>query len=379
MIFDVAIIGGGLPGCSAALHLRRRGASVVLFERRRSGSQASGVNYGGVRQQGRHLAELPLARRSSKIWSDLQGLVGDDCEFVATGHLKLARTDEQASELENYARRARDYGLVLELATAGQLRNRYPYLGANVVAGSLSAEDGQANPRLVAPAFARAAKIAGADIREGIDVAGARRSAAVFHLQCSDGGEVAARILINVAGAWGSVVASWFGETAPEDVMAPNICVTEPVAYFLKPNLGVCGGDIYVRQIPRGNVIFGGGLGVADPVAVKARPLPEITRHNAALVIDLIPQLRNVTLIRSWTGIEGCLPDMLPVLGPSATTPGLVHAFGFSGHGFQLGPAVGAVLSELALDGATPTPIEAFRITRFQSTPSMQPAISSHQ
>ena len=67
MIYDVAIIGGGLPGCSAALHLRQRHASVVLLERRRCGSQASGVNYGGVRQQGRHEAELPLARRSRQM------------------------------------------------------------------------------------------------------------------------------------------------------------------------------------------------------------------------------------------------------------------------------------------------------------------------
>ncbi|MCG8359252.1 MAG: FAD-binding oxidoreductase, partial [Kiloniellales bacterium] len=80
--FDVAIVGGGLVGCSAALHLRRREASVVLLERRQCGSQASGVNYGGVRQQGRHLAELPLARRSRRIWAELETLVGTDCEFA---------------------------------------------------------------------------------------------------------------------------------------------------------------------------------------------------------------------------------------------------------------------------------------------------------
>ena len=57
---DVAIVGGGTAGCSTALHLRWRGASVVLLERGACGSQASGVNYGGVRQQGRALAELPL-------------------------------------------------------------------------------------------------------------------------------------------------------------------------------------------------------------------------------------------------------------------------------------------------------------------------------
>ena len=70
--------------------------------------------------------------------------------------------------------------------------------------------------------------------------------------------------------------------------------------------------------------------------------------------------------IRTWSGIEGHMPDGLPVLGPSSTTPGLVHAFGFSGHGFQLGPAVGAVLSELVLTGESQTPIEGLSIKRFR-------------
>ena len=66
-----------------------------------------------------------------------------------------------------------------------------------------------------------------------------------------------------------------------------------------------------------------------------------------------------------WSGIEAALPDNVPVLGPSLTTPGLFHAFGFSGHGFQIGPAVGVVLSELAIDGRTETPIEPFTMGRF--------------
>jgi sarcosine oxidase subunit beta len=72
-----------------------------------------------------------------------------------------------------------------------------------------------------------------------------------------------------------------------------------------------------------------------------------------------------VQIIRTWSGIDGQMPDRIPVIGPSSTTPGLFHAFGFSGHGFQLGPAIGAIMSELVLDGRTDIPLEPFRITRF--------------
>jgi glycine/D-amino acid oxidase-like deaminating enzyme len=61
---EVAIVGGGLGGCSAALHLSRRGVPVTLLDKGAVGAGASGVNFGGVRRNGRHLEELPLAERS---------------------------------------------------------------------------------------------------------------------------------------------------------------------------------------------------------------------------------------------------------------------------------------------------------------------------
>ena len=363
---DIAIIGGGLVGCSAALHARRRNASVVLFERGTVGAQASGVNYGGVRQQGRHLAELPLARRSRALWVQLPDLIGTDGEFVATGHLKLARSHQEAAELEAYARAAKPFGLDLELIDRAGIRALYPWLSGGVVAGSFCAEDGHANPRLVAPAVARRARALGADIREHTAIAHARLDGEAFEIATSDGETCQARHLINAAGAWGSQIAGMFDEPVPETVMAPNMCVTEPLPYFIKPNIGVCGGAIYLRQIERGNVIFGAGLGSGDRDAVRATSDPAVTHAAAKAVIELVPSLRHALLIRTWSGIEGRLPDMLPVVGPSATTPGLIHGFGFSGHGFQLSLAVGAVLVELALDGETPTEISGLAIDRFR-------------
>ena len=364
---DVAIIGGGTVGCSTALHLRWRGATVVLLERGVCGGQASGVNYGGVRQQGRDLAELPLARRAREMWGRLAAIVGSDCEFVASGHVKLARSDADMAELQAYREDVRPYGLALELLSRSELRARYPFLGDAAVGGSLCAEDGHANPRLVAPAFARAARAAGADIREHAPVTMIERDGTRFRLRTADGIEVGAATLVNAAGAWGHEIAARFGESVPEDVIAPNMCVSEPLPYFMVPNFGVCGGGIYVRQIPRGNVIFGGGRGIADRERLRAYPVAATSLDASRQTIALVPRLRHAQIIRTWTGIEGVMPDLIPVVGPSRTTPGLFHAFGFSGHGFQLGPAMGVVLSELILDGATPTPIAAFDIGRFAS------------
>ncbi|GGF26712.1 FAD-binding oxidoreductase [Aliidongia dinghuensis] len=363
---DVAIIGGGTAGCAAALALQKRGLTAVVLEKGFCGAGASGVNFGGVRRQGRSFAELPLATRSRAIWDRLPELVGEDGEFQVSGHVKLARSEADMAYLETYARDAAAYGLDLKLIGPNAVRADYPWLGSKVVGASLCVDDGQANPRLVGPAFARAARRAGADIRELTRVEAAASDGENFEVRAAGGLTVESRWLVNVAGAWAGKVAAWFGDDAPVATLAPNMIVTEPLPYFINRSIGVCGGDIYVRQVDRGNVVFGGGAGWGDIELERSRPVTATTEASMAKLIDLIPALRGAMVIRSWSGLDGEMPDHIPVIGPSPHHPRLLHAFGFSGHGFQLGPAVGEVLSELIVDGETPTDIGAFTIERFR-------------
>jgi sarcosine oxidase subunit beta len=362
---DIIVVGGGGAGCSTALHAAERGARVVLLERGLVGSQASGVNYGGVRQQGRHPAELPIAARARALWGRLAAIVGGDCEFDVSGHLKLARNAVEEADLVAYAEVARHHGLALEVIGRNAIRERYPFLSDMVVAGSLATDDGQANPRLLSPALASAARAKGATISEHAEVIDLAHDGQKFTVRTKQGATVTAPHLVNAAGYWGGRIAEKFNEPVPMDVLAPNMCVTEPLPYFLKPNLGVVGGDVYVRQIPRGNIIFGGGRGEANPDTLVSRPLPAPTMKAMRSATALIPRLADAQVIRTWTGMDGDMPDEIPVIGPSGTTKGLVHAFGFSGHGFQLSLAIGAIVAELVLDGRTETPIDAFAIGRF--------------
>jgi len=375
---DVLIVGGGGAGCSTALHLAKRGARCILLERGQVGGQASGVNYGGVRQQGRHPAELPLARRSREIWAKLPDLIGTDCEFEVTGHLKLARNQAEEAELIAYLDVARSNGLPLSMIGGNAIHQQYPWLGPDVVAGSFAPDDGAANPRLLCPALARAARSAGAAISEFAPVSSLLHDGAEF-IVTSGEHEFRARYLVNTAGYWGGAIARAFGEQVPVSPLNPNMLVTEPLPYFIAPNLGVVGGDVYLRQIRRGNVIFGGGRGRSDPDVPSSRPSPEASYAVMAKALQLVPQLAGIQVIRSWTGIDGETPDDIPVIGPSRTTPGLFHAFGFSGHGFQLGPAIGAIMSELVLDGHTDVTLEPFRIDRFAGHPSFNQQGQRHE
>ena len=177
---DVAIVGGGIMGASAALFLRRLGYSVLLLEASLCGSKASGVNYGGVRRQGRQLVQLPLSQRAHALWQDIRRLAGIDGEYVRSGHLKLARTAADMDELEHYRQLSQDFDLDLRMLAGSDFRRRFPWLGNEVIGGSLCPDDGHANPRLVSPALAQAARAAGADIREQTRVLQAGHSDGAF-------------------------------------------------------------------------------------------------------------------------------------------------------------------------------------------------------
>ena len=361
---DVAIVGGGIMGASAALALRRKGVGVVLLERDLCGSRSSGVNYGGVRRQGRPVSQLPLAQRAHQVWADLPALIGTDGEYQRSGHFKIGRSEADMASLEAYANLSRDFDLGIQLISGTTLRERCPWLGGRAVGGSLCPDDGQANPRLVSPAFALAARRAGAQILERTPMTSVEHDGQQFTVRSGTTVAVRAPVLINCAGAWAGALAAQFGEPVPIHSGHPAMAVTEPLPFFMHWSLGVEGGGIYCRQVARGNLVLGGGSGVALD-ADRARSERSAIATLAVQAVELLPALKNAHFIRTWSGTEGYLPDRQPVLGPSSTTPGLIHGFGFAGAGFQIGPGVGEVLAELARDGRSTTPIDAFAIERF--------------
>ncbi len=369
---DVAIVGGGIVGASAALFLRRAGLSVVLLERGLCGAAASGVNYGGVRTQGRAPVQLPLALRARALWARLPALIGIDGEYVQSGHLKLARSEADWHRLEAYAADVREHGLVLQLSSGAAFRRAHPWLGDQAIAGSFCAEDGHANPRLISPAFARAAQRAGARVIEQCEVTELAHTSSGFMVGDGRGLTVRSRWLLNCAGAWALKIANHFGDSAPMSAIHPGMCVTEAVPRFMDVNVGVEGGGIYGRQTARGNCVMGGSRGGASGslyAVPTARAIGELCDRMAAL----FPALEHAHVIRFWSGVEGSLPDHHPVIGASPTTPQLIHAFGFCGAGFQTGPAVGEALAELVHLGRSSVSLAPFSITRFTTQGAIPP------
>lgn len=365
---DVIVLGGGLMGTSAAFFLARRGKSVTLIDTGPIGAGATVASFGNIRRTGRSLHQLPLAHRALGLWRASETLLGTDVEFRATGHLRVIHDTQSLTDMRRYAQAAKPCGFDLEELDAAELRRRFPGLGPQAISASFSPQDGSANPRLVAPAFAQAAARLGVDIHPHTKVRSIDKTSEGFAVE-TNFGRFESATLLNCAGAWGKGIAARFGEDVPLTTHGPQMGVTEPLPYRIKPVLGEWTQGIggYLRQVERGNIVFGGGV-TRLPVALDpghAKVAPTSLAQQIKALIHILPALRNVAVIRQWSGCEGYMADDLPLMGASGTTPGLFHAFGFCGHGFQLGPGVGDAMAELISDGTCETPLDAFDIRRF--------------
>lgn len=358
---DVVVIGGGLHGLSAALHLARAGRKVAVLERAWVGRHASGATAAGVRTLWRDPAEVPIALEAIEMWHRMAAIVGDDCGFHAHGQIRVAETDRALRTLEDRAQTMRQAGYAHEeMIGRAELRRLVPALSPHCIGAIIARRDGAADPHRALRAFRRSCEAAGVSIHEGCAVERVERSGADWLIRAGER-DFSSPAVVNAAGAWAARIAALFGDDIPLGLKASMMIVTERLARFIDPVVSAAGRALSFKQSDQGTLIIGGGLqGKADlDTERSAVDFRELAR-GARAATDLFPAVRDVRITRAWTGIEAKTADLLPVIGPSTRAPGLVHAFGFSGHGFALVPVVGTILCVLLVHGRTSRQIAAF-------------------
>ena len=366
MSYDVIVIGAGIQGLATALNLALRSRRVLVIEKAAPARHASGVNAGGVRSLWRHPAEIPLARAALEIWYDIASFLGADCQYHSNGSLRIAESEADLAILE---KRVAELALLgyhhEEMLGRAALRAIVPDVAPHCVGGLISREEGSASPYHATWAFYERALREHVEFRIGDAVSRIERSSRGW---CVHAGteRIEAGALVNCAGAWGDEIAAMIGDDAPLRREAPTMMVTQRVPRFLGPVCGLVGRKLSFKQTDAGTVLIGGGhLGSIDASGETATPDPRKMALSAQTVVDVFPLMHEVRVARSWCGIEGVMPDQLPVIGPSPAAQDVFHAFGFSAHGFALGPIIGRLMAELVIDGQASLPLEPFALERF--------------
>jgi sarcosine oxidase subunit beta len=363
---DAVVIGAGIHGCSVALHLARSGIEPVVFEQSYPGRHASGVNAGGVRRLGRHFSEVPLSVAAMKLWWNIRELVDDDCGFESSGQVKVAESETEFELLENRVKSLSLKGYEHEeIITQSELKQRIPAISDHCCGAILCRGDGHAKPFRTVRAFHAASKRAGARFFHGQAVEGIKRTGQTWKVTTRDF-TCEAPLLINCAGAWGNQIAALLGEPVPLRPTALMLMISERLPRFCTPVVGATNRTLSFKQFGNGTVLIGGGLqGHADMARQHGHVDIAELAVNARTARDIFPLMEKARIVRCWAGIEGVTPDQIPVIGPSSTYPDAYHVFGFSAHGFQLGPITGSIISDLVNHQSTDLPIGDFAIQRF--------------
>lgn len=364
-LHDVIVIGGGLHGLSAALHLARAKQRVVVVERAWVGRHASGASAAGVRTLGRDFAEVPISLESMDMWHNIASIVGDSCGFHAHGQIRIAERESDVPVLRQRLEKSLALGYRHEeLIDRAELSRLVPALSPHCVAGLIARKDGAADPHRTLLAFRRACEAAGVAILEGCGVTAIDRTGTEWRVRCGDR-HFEAPLIVNAAGAWSGEIARMVGDEIPLGYKASMMMVSERLEPLLAPVVSAVGRPLSFKQSDRGTLVIGGGLqGTADVAGQKSTvDFVELAR-GARAASDLFPSVRGVRITRTWTGIEARTKDLMPVLGASPNAPGIFHSFGYSGHGFQLVPVAGAIIRDLVLQGGSNRQIGAFAPAR---------------
>jgi len=363
---DAVIIGGGVMGCAIAYNLAKEGLKSVVIEKSDIGGEASGSNGGGVRQSARNLKEMPLAMESIQIYGRLHEELGMDVEYVREGNLRLCTSDEELETMRQSIENQKTTGLELEMLDRKQVLDINPYIGEKVIGASFCPTDGHVNPFLVTYGFFKKAKSLGAQFYTHEEAREIRLQKGKVAAVVTDKNTFETDLVVDAAGIAGRKVANMVGLDFPMRPLFSEALITEPYPALFKQMIGHAKGLFYGRQTVHGPFFWGGFVGTEQFIYREGKPLFHyIGPATSKMVIDFFPVLKDVHVIRTWSGLIAQMSDGIPVLGFAQEVPGFVFATGFSGHGFGLAPVIGRLISGLILDCTTSIPISDFCYGRF--------------
>lgn len=365
---DVAIVGGGICGCSIAYNLAKKGLKVALFERSYLASGATGRCGGGIRQQWSTKENILLAMGSVRIFEKLSEELGYDIEYFQGGYLVIAHTEEEVKQFKKNVELQRSLGLDVKYLEASEINNVVDVLDVEAI-GALGATwcptDGHADPARTTFAYARAASKLGALIYTYTEVKGFELSNGRIAKVKTALGDVSCDWVVNAAGAYATEVAKWVEVELPVEPYRHEILATEPLDPLFTPMVISFHDNVYFRQTRRGEVVGGWG-NPHEPAGYNLESSLLFVKRFTKLLTKYVPRFKGVCVVRQWAGLYAVTPDARPILGPVEKVPNFIQVTGFSGHGFMVAPKVAEILANYIASGVEDPLMKELNLKRFE-------------
>jgi len=370
--YDVVIVGAGSRGLATAYYLvKNHGVkSVAVLEKSYIGSGAAGRNTTIIRSNYRTPEGAAFYKRSVELYEKLGADLDFNLLFSQSGHLTLAHSERAMVTMTERAEVNQLLGIDSRLVYNDEIARLCPELDLSdhptwpVLGALYHAPGGIIRHDAVVWGFARGADRGGVEIHPYTEVTGIERQNGRVTGVRTNRGNIACDTVVSATAGWSTLVCDLAEVRLPITTHILQAFVTEPVKPFLDVVIVSSQMHVYISQTDRGEFLIGAEI---EPYTTyKSTGTFTFLEYSARHVLELFPQLEQVKVLRSWTGLCDLSPDYSPILGQT-DVEGFHVSAGWGTYGFKAAPIVGTTLAELVATGRTPDLIAPFALERFHT------------
>ena len=368
--YDVVIIGGGIHGLATAYYLAKNHGiqNVAVLDKGYLGGGGSGRNTAILRSNYLTPEGIRFYDRSVKLYEGLAADLNFNVMFSQRGHLTLAHNDASLRTMRWRAEVNKIQGVDSDVIDPQAIKKLVPYMDVTeearypILGALYHPPGGIIRHDAVVWGYARAADAYGVHMHQQTEVTGIDVSDGQVTGVQTNRGTISAPIVVNCTAGWSTLITDMAGVQTPIQTFPLQAAVTEPVRPFLDTVVVSGTLHVYVSQTDRGELVFGASV---DPFAsYSMRGSLEFVEGLAGHVLELMPPLHKMRLLRQWSGLCDMTPDYSPIMG-STPINGFYVDVGWGTYGFKAGPVSGEAMAECIATQRTPEIISAFGLARF--------------
>ena len=342
---------------------------VAVLDKDYLGGGASARSTAIIRSNYLTAEAIPFFRESHRLYQGLASELGFNLLFDEMGRLDIGHSESSVYWLRLRAEFNQLLGVDSRIIGPAEIKELVPPIDLRegkplpIMAALYHPPAGVVRHDAVVWGMARGADRAGVELHPFTEVTGITRENGRVTGVETPSGRIGAGVVVSATAGWTSTITAMVDLDVPIVTFPLQACVTEPVKPYVHTTISSADLHVYVYQTDRGELVIGGPV---DPYSTYSQKSTLDMLHElAASTLELLPDLRDIKILRQWAGLCDMTPDYAPIMGKVDGLDGFILNCGWGTWGFKAAPASGKTTAELIATGRTPELIENFGLHRF--------------